>query len=167
MEGRAEWNAAMAASATVRVEPDETAPEVILVAGTCLRCEHAFGHAEPLVSYRAINRDDPLRPAIGALLRNAARRAAAANRSHDIFGSCSCPVPHPGSPEMVTGCGATWSLLVEWGITNVQPALELGMQELEAMEAPGFWTGFGTGVAVSTAAIASAGVYAASAAVVT
>jgi hypothetical protein len=115
VEGRAEWNAAMAASATVRVEPDETAPQLILVAGSCPRCDHAFVHAEPLVSYRAMNRDDPLRPGIGALLRDAARRAAAANRSHDVFASCSCRVPHPGSPEGVSGCGASWSLHVEWG----------------------------------------------------
>ena len=115
VEGRAEWNAAMVRSATVRVEPDETAPEVILVAGPCPRCGHAFAHAEPLVSYRAMDRDDPLRPGIGALLRDAARRAAAANRSHDVFGSCGCRVPHPGAPEGATGCGASWSLHVEWG----------------------------------------------------
>ncbi|MGW6545001.1 daptide-type RiPP [Streptomyces massasporeus] len=36
---------------------------------------------------------------------------------------------------------------------EITPALELGMQELEAMEAPGFWsvTGFATGAAVSGA----------------
>jgi len=45
-----------------------------------------------------------------------------------------------------------------------EPGLELAMQELEAMEAPGFWTGFTTGVTISTAGIAS---YVASAAVVT
>ncbi|WP_338779878.1 hypothetical protein [Streptomyces sp. DG1A-41] len=84
VEGRAEWSAAMAASATVRVEPDETAPELILVAGTCPRCRRSLAHAEPLVSYRAINRDDPLRPGIGALLRDATRRAAGANRSPDV-----------------------------------------------------------------------------------
>ncbi|MBW1596580.1 hypothetical protein HPT28_05890 [Streptomyces sp. JJ38] len=33
------------------------------------------------------------------------------------------------------------------------PGLELGMQELEAMEAPGWatWAGFGTGTAVTSA----------------
>ncbi|CAL9497522.1 hypothetical protein RKD49_004371 [Streptomyces glaucescens] len=31
------------------------------------------------------------------------------------------------------------------------PALELGMQELEAMEAPGFWSNFKEGVSVSVA----------------
>ena len=29
------------------------------------------------------------------------------------------------------------------------PALELGMQELEALEAPGFWSNFKEGVSVS------------------
>jgi len=49
--------------------------------------------------------------------------------------------------------------------THTQNAdLELAMQELEAMEAPGFWTGFSTGVTISTAGVAS---YVASAAVVT
>jgi hypothetical protein len=115
VESRAEWNADMAASATVRVEPDEAAPEFILVAATCPRCRHSFAHVESLVSYRAINRDDPLRPGIAALLRGAARRAAGANGSHDVFASCCCGVPHPGSPEGVTGCGASWSLHVEWG----------------------------------------------------
>jgi hypothetical protein len=31
------------------------------------------------------------------------------------------------------------------------PPLELGMQELEAMEAPGFWSNFKEGVVVSVA----------------
>ncbi|MFY4722025.1 daptide-type RiPP [Streptomyces sp. LaBMicrA B280] len=43
-------------------------------------------------------------------------------------------------------------------IEKTQPVLELGMQELEAMEAPGFWTGFSYGVAVSGTAAASAAV---------
>lgn len=115
VEDRPEWNAAMAGSATVRVEPDERAPEVILVAANCPRCRHDFAHVEPLVSYRAMSGEDSLRPGIGALLRDAARRAATADRSHDVFGSCTCPVPHPGSPEGATGCGASWSLHVEWG----------------------------------------------------
>ncbi|MFF5706166.1 daptide-type RiPP [Streptomyces sp. NPDC012794] len=34
--------------------------------------------------------------------------------------------------------------------------LELGMQELEAMEAPGFWSGFKQGVVISGIAVASA-----------
>jgi hypothetical protein len=33
--------------------------------------------------------------------------------------------------------------------------LELGMQELEAMEAPGFWSGFKTGVTISGIAAAA------------
>ncbi|WP_328609263.1 hypothetical protein OG943_09100 [Amycolatopsis sp. NBC_00345] len=39
--------------------------------------------------------------------------------------------------------------------TLARPALELGMQELEAMEAPGFWDTVGgifTGVSVASAA---------------
>ncbi|MFJ6636852.1 daptide-type RiPP [Streptomyces sp. NPDC091376] len=43
-------------------------------------------------------------------------------------------------------------------IEKNQPVLELGMQELEAMEAPGFWTGFSVGVAISGTAAASAAV---------
>ena len=38
------------------------------------------------------------------------------------------------------------------------PALELGMQELEAMEAPGWWTGIGAAV---SAGVSYATVYAA------
>ncbi|MFI2431563.1 daptide-type RiPP [Streptomyces sp. NPDC018693] len=34
--------------------------------------------------------------------------------------------------------------------------LELGMQELEAMEAPGFWSGFKQGLVISGIAVASA-----------
>ncbi|MGW7415697.1 daptide-type RiPP [Streptomyces sp. NPDC054863] len=37
-------------------------------------------------------------------------------------------------------------------------SLELGLQELEALEAPGFWTGFSAGTAISGAAIASAAI---------
>ncbi|MDG9694083.1 daptide-type RiPP [Streptomyces mutabilis] len=37
---------------------------------------------------------------------------------------------------------------------NAPEALELGMQELEAMEAPGFWSNFKDGVVVSVAASA-------------
>lgn len=42
--------------------------------------------------------------------------------------------------------------------------LELAMQELEPLEAPGFWSGFKTGVTISGIGVAS---YAASVAVVT
>ncbi|CAL9525851.1 daptide-type RiPP [Streptomyces sp. Tu 3180] len=44
--------------------------------------------------------------------------------------------------------------------SNPQDGLELGLQELEALEAPGFWTGFSAGTAVSGAAIASAAIVA-------
>lgn len=37
--------------------------------------------------------------------------------------------------------------------------LELDMQELEAMEAPGFWTGFAIGAGAVTVVLASAGLY--------
>ena len=39
-----------------------------------------------------------------------------------------------------------------------EPLLELGMQELETLEAPDFWDGFKTGVTISAAAIASAAI---------
>lgn len=39
--------------------------------------------------------------------------------------------------------------------TPQDEGLELAMQELEALEAPGFWTGFQTGVTISTAGVAS------------
>ncbi|MFI0978290.1 daptide-type RiPP [Streptomyces sp. NPDC021093] len=44
--------------------------------------------------------------------------------------------------------------------TDPTASLELGLQELEALEAPGFWTGFSAGTAVSGAAIASAAIVA-------
>ncbi|GAA1092595.1 daptide-type RiPP [Nocardiopsis metallicus] len=37
----------------------------------------------------------------------------------------------------------------------VNPELELEMQELEAMEAPGFWTGVSVGVAISASVATS------------
>ncbi|MCX5200292.1 hypothetical protein OG897_02280 [Streptomyces sp. NBC_00237] len=45
---------------------------------------------------------------------------------------------------------------------NADPTapLELNLQELEALEAPGFWSGFQAGTAVSAAAIASAAIVA-------
>ncbi|MEU8887036.1 daptide-type RiPP [Streptomyces sp. NPDC048442] len=41
---------------------------------------------------------------------------------------------------------------------NVDPtaSLELGLQELEALEAPGFWTGFSAAASVSAAVSVSA-----------
>ncbi|CAL9525905.1 daptide-type RiPP [Streptomyces sp. Tu 3180] len=48
----------------------------------------------------------------------------------------------------------------EIAASNPQDGLELGLQELEALEAPGFWTGFSAGTAVSGAAIASAAIVA-------
>ena len=39
-----------------------------------------------------------------------------------------------------------------------EPQLELGMQELETLEAPDFWDGFKTGVTIGTAIIASAAI---------
>lgn len=38
-------------------------------------------------------------------------------------------------------------------LENEQPGLELAMQELEPLEAPGFWTGFKASVAVSAASV--------------
>ncbi|MFI5981385.1 daptide-type RiPP [Streptomyces sp. NPDC051555] len=46
------------------------------------------------------------------------------------------------------------------------PALELGMQELEAMEAPGWWTGIGIGAGAVVASAAAYGSYVASAAII-
>ncbi|MFD6417504.1 daptide-type RiPP [Streptomyces sp. NPDC060194] len=37
-----------------------------------------------------------------------------------------------------------------------EQGLELGLQELEALEAPGFWTGFSAGTAVVSVAVGSA-----------
>jgi hypothetical protein len=49
--------------------------------------------------------------------------------------------------------------------------LELALQELETLEAPGFWTGVSTGFAATAAvisvAVASAGVYTAISAITT
>ncbi len=45
-------------------------------------------------------------------------------------------------------------------ITTMEaPALELGLQELEPMEAPGFWTGFSIGLGIVGTGLASAGLY--------
>ncbi|MEU9718896.1 daptide-type RiPP [Streptomyces sp. NPDC047976] len=46
------------------------------------------------------------------------------------------------------------------------PALELGMQELEAMEAPGWWTGIGVSAGVVVTSAAGYGSYVASAALI-
>jgi len=47
------------------------------------------------------------------------------------------------------------------GLDLGTPALELGMQELEDMEAPGFWTGFSIGVGIVSVAVGSAALYSA------
>ncbi|MFJ5546912.1 daptide-type RiPP [Streptomyces sp. NPDC093225] len=44
----------------------------------------------------------------------------------------------------------------EIAASKPEEGLELGLQELEALEAPGFWTGFSAGTAISAAGIASA-----------
>ncbi len=44
---------------------------------------------------------------------------------------------------------------------TMHPDLELAMQELEAMEAPGFWTGFSIGVGIVSVAVGSAALYSA------
>lgn len=46
------------------------------------------------------------------------------------------------------------------------PALELGLQELESLEAPGFWTAVGVSVGVTVASAAAYGSYALTAATV-
>ncbi|MFC7990605.1 daptide-type RiPP [Streptomyces pilosus] len=40
--------------------------------------------------------------------------------------------------------------------TSPQDGLELGLQELEALEAPGFWTGFSAAAGVSAVVSATA-----------
>jgi hypothetical protein len=110
-----EWDAAMAADAAVRVEPDETAPEVILITGTCPRCGHGTAHVEPLVTFRSLDDEDDIVPGVAEMLRDAARRAGAGLRERDVRMPCGCGVPHPGAPDGAAGCGARWSLHVEWG----------------------------------------------------
>lgn len=44
-------------------------------------------------------------------------------------------------------------------IETADSNLELAMQELEAMEAPGFWTGFSIGVGIVSVAVGSAALY--------
>ncbi|CAL9526009.1 daptide-type RiPP [Streptomyces sp. enrichment culture] len=44
----------------------------------------------------------------------------------------------------------------EIAASNPQDGLELGLQELEALEAPGFWTGFSAAASVSAAVSATA-----------
>jgi hypothetical protein len=41
-------------------------------------------------------------------------------------------------------------------LSEIQPALELGMQELEEMEAPSFWSGFKQGLVIGAIAVAGA-----------
>lgn len=45
--------------------------------------------------------------------------------------------------------------VVEHTFMEETPALEIAMQELEPMEAPGFWTGFKDGVAISSAIVSA------------
>lgn len=110
-ESRAEWNDAMAAASTVRIEPDEADPAVILITAVCPRCEHQTALDEQIAKHRSIEgvRDDPR-------LREALRRSAAENRSRDVRVPCRCRVAHPGTPDEKSGCGASWSLHVEWGV---------------------------------------------------
>lgn len=51
-------------------------------------------------------------------------------------------------------------------VVNDDHALELGLQELETLEAPGFWTGVGVSVGVVSASAAAYGSYALTAATV-
>ncbi|MFY4722024.1 daptide-type RiPP [Streptomyces sp. LaBMicrA B280] len=52
-------------------------------------------------------------------------------------------------------------------IEKIQPVLELGMQELEAMDAPGWWTAAGVGAGIVVSASAAYGSAALSAAAIT
>jgi hypothetical protein len=47
------------------------------------------------------------------------------------------------------------------------PELELGMQELEPMEAPGLWTAIGASVGATVVSLSAYGSYAASVAITT
>jgi hypothetical protein len=115
-ESRPEWNEAVARSATVRVEPDETDPSLILITVDCPRCCHRTAHAEPIVSYRAIDDVNGFDLGIASVLRDALRRAGAEERSRDVSVPCGCRAAHPGAPDGQSGCGAFWSLHVEWGV---------------------------------------------------
>ncbi|WP_316247662.1 daptide-type RiPP [Nonomuraea sp. PA05] len=48
--------------------------------------------------------------------------------------------------------------------SSLTPALELGMQELEAMDAPGFWSGFKQGVVITVGTLVFASAIASAAA---
>jgi hypothetical protein len=57
-------------------------------------------------------------------------------------------------------------MMETYSMDRASAALELGLQELETLEAPGFWTGVGIGVGVVSASLVAYGSYALTAATI-
>ncbi|MEV0279816.1 hypothetical protein AB0I22_25965 [Streptomyces sp. NPDC050610] len=104
------YNRAAADTALVRLLPDERDPEEILIEGPCVRCRHEASFREPIVSYRDANWA-PLRD---RLFDRVLRAAAAGLTKRAVTVYCRCRGHHPGAPNG-EGCGAYWTLNVEWG----------------------------------------------------
>ncbi|WP_020673116.1 hypothetical protein [Amycolatopsis nigrescens] len=106
------YNRVAAKEAEVRILPDEQDPEEIIIEGPCVRCRHAAAFREPIVSYRDAN----WAPIRDRLFDKAMRAAAATGgpSKREVTVYCCCRSHHPGAPRG-EGCGAYWTLNVEWG----------------------------------------------------
>ena len=105
------FNEFAAQNCRVRLVPDERDPEAIIIEGPCARCRHETLFHEPTVAYRDLS----FAPIRDRLLRRSLLAAAAEVRVRDVEVICDCRQVHPEPPPGKQGCGASWTLRVEWG----------------------------------------------------
>ncbi|MFC4561041.1 hypothetical protein ACFO4E_04140 [Nocardiopsis mangrovi] len=105
------YNETAARTARITIVPDEQDPEVIIIESSCPCCTHYTYFREPVVVYR----DMDFFPTMNSLFDKALRRAARDITSRDVEVICDCSWSHPGTPELKTGCGASWVLHIDWG----------------------------------------------------
>lgn len=105
------FNDFAASTARVRILPDESDPEAIIIEGPCAGCRHESAFQEPVVAYRDAN----WAPIRDRLFDKLIRDAAAGLTKRVVTVYCRCGRYHPGTPPTGDGCGAYWKLTVEWG----------------------------------------------------
>jgi hypothetical protein len=101
-----DWNSRAAQTARVTLRPSERAPDEIEVSGPCPRCGHETMYIEPLVLVSGSA------PGADADLAEIAKAVVREQRKRDVTVLCDCGLAH--APDQ-RGCGAAWSLHVEWG----------------------------------------------------
>jgi hypothetical protein len=114
VSSNASYNDDAAKTSKVTLVPNKRGELVeIIIEGPCPRCAHPTLFSEPLVAYMDADYD----PEIDRSFDEKLNQVAGEYRERDVLVICRCRGVHPERPYDKIGCGASWSLSIEWDAT--------------------------------------------------